>query len=100
VSGLLAGGPAGIASGPSTPNQLDHIFGRLESICRAAGTSLDNLLRVRAFVTDVRDGYAVYAALKEAVPSAPPTVCIAGVPEPLQVPGCSVIVDAVAYVPE
>jgi enamine deaminase RidA (YjgF/YER057c/UK114 family) len=100
VSGLLAGGPDGMASGPSTPSQLDHILGRLETLCRSAGTSLDSLLRVRAFVTDIDDGYSVFGALKAAVPSAPPTVCIAGVPGPLQVPGCSVILDAVAYVPE
>lgn len=100
VSGLLADGSQGVvATGPSAPSQLEHIFARLDRICQAAGTSVDNLLRVRAFITDVRDGYAVYAALKEAVRSAPPAVCIAGVPAPLQVPGCSVIVDAVAYVP-
>jgi hypothetical protein len=54
---------------------------------------------VRAFVTDVSDTYAVYAALKEAVPENPPCVAVTGVPSPLQVPGCSVVVDAVAYIP-
>lgn len=100
VSGLLAGGRDGLHSGPSTPSQLEHIFRRLDKVCRAAGTSLDNLLRVRAFVTDAEDGYAVYATLKKEVPSAPPAVCISGVPGPLQIPGATVIVDAVAFVPE
>jgi len=100
VSGLLAPNHEELASPASTPDQLQRIFARLDAICRAAGTSINNLLRIRAFVTDVQDGYAVYAALKGAVASEPPSVCISGVPGPLQVPGSSVIVDAVAYVPE
>ncbi|MGH7862036.1 MAG: RidA family protein [Candidatus Dormibacteraceae bacterium] len=100
VSGQLAPDADNPSRPTSTPDQLARIMIRLDSVCRAAGTSMDNLLRVRAFVTDVEDGYAVYAALKGAVASEPPSVCISGVPGPLQVPGCSVIVDAVAYVPE
>jgi enamine deaminase RidA (YjgF/YER057c/UK114 family) len=100
ISGQIAGGPDGLKTAPDTPSQLAYIFGRIDEICRAGGTSLTNLLRVRAYVTDVRDSYAVYAILKQLVPSNPPCVCITGVPGPLQVPGCSVIVDAVAYAPD
>jgi enamine deaminase RidA (YjgF/YER057c/UK114 family) len=99
ISGQLAGDPGGLLTAPDTPSQLRYIFNRLADICEAGGTSLQNLLRVRAYVTEVEDTFAVYAALKEAVPSNPPCVAIAGVPGPLQVPGCTVIVDAVAYVP-
>ncbi len=99
TSGIMAGGTGGLVTGPDTPSQLSHIFGRLGEICEAGGTSLDNLLRIRAYVTDPSDTFAVYAALKQAVPADPPCVCITGVPAPLQVPGASVIVDGVAYVP-
>ncbi|MEY2533974.1 MAG: hypothetical protein QOF29_1884 [bacterium] len=81
-------------------DQLDEIFGTLDEICRAAGTTLANLVRLRAFVTDPQDAYAVYTALKEAVPSDPPTVAVTAVPGPLLVPGALVAVDAVAFVPE
>ena len=100
VSGQIAGDGDGLKSGPSTANQLGHIFSRLEKICEVGGTSLRNLLRIRAYLTDVRDTGAVYAALKRAVPSDPPCVAITGVPGPLQWPGATVNVDAVAYVPD
>ena len=100
VSGRIAGDGDGLKSGPSTANQLGHIFSRLEKICEVGGTSLRNLLRIRAYLTDVRDTGAVYAALKRAVPSDPPCVAITGVPGPLQWPGATVIVDAIAYVPD
>ena len=100
ISGQLAGDADGLRTAPDTPSQLAYIFRRLDDICQAGGTTVQNLLRLRAYVTDVRDTYAVYSALKAAVPSDPPCVAITGVPGPLQVPGCSVIVDAVAYVPD
>jgi enamine deaminase RidA (YjgF/YER057c/UK114 family) len=100
ISGQLAGDAGGLLTAPDTPSQLAFIFRRLGEICEAGGTSLDNLLRVRAFVTDVHDTYAVYAALQAAVPSDPPCVAISGVPGQLQIPGCTVVVDAVAYVPD
>lgn len=100
ISGQLAGGRDGLHTAPDAPSQLSYVFRRLDEICEAGGTMLANLLRVRAYVTDVRDVYAVYAALREAVPEDPPCVAVTGVPGPLQVPGCSVVVDAVAYVPE
>jgi len=99
TSGQLGGGKDGLAGDGSTQAQLEEIFRRLEVICRAGGTSLDNLLRLRAYVTDPDDAQYVYAALKKAVPHNPPVVSITGVPGPLQVDGCTVIVDAVAHVP-
>lgn len=84
--GAARRGTDGLLTAPGTPSQLGYIFERLAAICETGGTSLDNLLRVRAFVTDVRESYAVYAALRKAVPSDPPCVAITGVPAPLQVP--------------
>jgi enamine deaminase RidA (YjgF/YER057c/UK114 family) len=100
TSGLLAGDADGLRSAADTPSQLAYVFRRLGAICEAGGTSLQNLVRLRAFVTDPADGYAVYAALREAVPEDPPCVAVTGVPGPLQIPGCSVVVDAVACVAE
>ena len=100
ISQLAAGDRSGPHSAPDARSQLEYIFGRLDEICRAGGTELSNLVRLRAFVTDVRDSSAVYAALRDAVPSNPPSVVVTGVPGPLPIPGGSMIVDGVAYVPE
>ncbi len=100
ISQLAAGGPSGPHSAPNARAQLDYIFGRLDEICQAGGTELKNLVRLRAYVADTADAPAVYAALRDAVPSDPPTVMVTTVPGPLPVPGGSIILDAAAYVPE
>lgn len=99
ISGQYAGGADGLRSGADTASQLDYIFGRLDEICRAGGTSLDQLVRVRAFLADERDSYLVYGALKNAVPSDPPSVVVTSVPGPFPIPGATVMMDAVAHVP-
>lgn len=77
--------------------EIDNIFEKIDTTCRNGGTSLGNLLRLRALVTHPGDALAVYAALRKAVPSNPPVVCIVVVPA-LYVSGCSVALDAVAYI--
>lgn len=99
ISGQLAGGPDGLRSGANVQSQLEHLFERLDAICAAGGTSIANLVRLRAFLLDPRDAGVVYQTLKRVVPSDPPTVVVAGVPGPFQVPGCTVLLDGVAYVP-
>ena len=100
ISGQLAGDESGLLTEPDGISQVRYAFSRIEEICRAGGTDLSNLVRLRAWVTDIEDSYHVYDVLRERMPSDPPTVSITTVPGPLYVPGCSVIVDAVAYVPE
>ena len=97
TSGVLAGGPGGLETGEDAASQVKHVFGRIADICEAGGTSIDKLLRVRAYVLDESDDRAVYDGLREAVPSDPPCVAITSVPGPLQVPGARVMIDAVAY---
>jgi enamine deaminase RidA (YjgF/YER057c/UK114 family) len=99
ISGILAGDAGGLRSGESTASQVDYIFSRFDEICRAGGTSLSNLLRVRAYVTEPSDGYLVHGALRHAVPSSPPCVTVNEVRGPLYLPGSTVMIDAVAYAP-
>ena len=70
--------------------------GTLDATCKAGGTSIDRLVRLRAFLTDPEEAPLVYGALKKAVPSNPPTVMVTGVPGPFPVPGATVMLDAVA----
>jgi enamine deaminase RidA (YjgF/YER057c/UK114 family) len=99
ISGQLAAHVRDSSSGPDIRLELEAIFERLDAICRAGGTELSNLLQLRAFVTDLADGYAVHATLKAVVEDDPPTVLITEVPGPMILPGCTVTVDGVAYVP-
>ena len=89
-------------NGPTTDGgvdaELDYIFGRIASLCAEGESSMSDLLRVRAFVTNEAAGYAFYAKLKATIPNDPPVSAVVVVPPPLHIPGCSITVDAVAYV--
>lgn len=98
ISGQLPGDSEGLSCKADSTSQIEFLFGRLDHICRAAGTSISNLVRLRAFVTDPADAPTVYSVLRELVPVDPPTVQVATVPAPLPVPGAVAILDAVAYV--
>ncbi|HLJ60207.1 MAG TPA: hypothetical protein VKZ50_10790 [bacterium] len=83
--------------GAGAAREITNIFEKIDTTCRNGGTTLGNLLRLRALVTRPDDALAVYAALRRAVPSDPPAVCVVVVPS-LYVSGCSIALDAVAYV--
>lgn len=99
TSGLVAGDEHGLATGIGVDDQLQHIFGRLEELCEVGSTRMSEMLMLRAFLTDITDAPAVYSALRKAVPDEPPAVVVTQVPSPLQVEGCTVMVDAVFHVP-
>ena len=98
ISGQYAGGADGLNTKAATKDQLEYIFGTLDATCKAGGTSIDRLVRLRAFLADPEDAPLVYAALKKAVPSDPPTVLVTGVHGALPIPGATVMMDAVAEV--
>lgn len=100
ISQQYAGDRGGLRSAEDTESQVRFIFDRIGELCRQAGTTPENLVRVRAFVLDPDDGYLVYERLRELMPADPPTVAITAVPGPLLLPGASVFLDAVAYVPD
>lgn len=99
ISGTFAGGPGGLRTDGDTASQVDYILGRFAEVCSAGGTDLANLLRLRAYVLDASDGYLIHSALREAVPNDPPCLAINEVRAPLQLPGATVMMDAVAWVP-
>ena len=76
--------------------EIEHILENIAAICGNAGTALGNLLRVRALVRQPEDARTVYTALRRAVLGAPPVVCIVLSPPPAS--GCTVALDAVAYI--
>ncbi len=79
--------------------QFDLILQRIESICSAAGTGLDNLVQLRLFLPDLSRLGEVLPVWYNAFGSHTPTGTALGV-GPLLVPGCLVLADAIAYVPD
>jgi len=78
--------------------EVADILAKISETCANAGTDLSNLLRVRVLLARAEDAGAFSAALRTAVPSEPPTVCMAVLPSPLPTPDATVAIDAVAFV--
>jgi len=82
----------------SAEAQADCIFGNIEKLCAAAGTSFSNVARVLIFLTDTADFYAVYKAWERRSGGRPLPFAAIEVP-PLPVPGATVMIEAWAYAP-
>lgn len=102
ISGQMAYDEAdGARSSPASPKaQMNRILETTGDICDAAGTSLDNVVRTQCFFTDLE----YYSDAMEAWesrfdPGNRPAMATVEVGEPLLVPGCSVLLNTIAYVP-
>ncbi|MCC7107438.1 MAG: hypothetical protein IT307_20055 [Chloroflexi bacterium] len=84
--------------GASAQAQMRQILTAAQSICQAAGTSLDNLVRVIQFHTDLQDFYPTYRVWQEFLPGQPIPFSAVRVPG-MPAPGCSVMVDMWVYAP-
>ena len=80
-------------------DEADAILDAAARICAAAGTSLENVVRVQQFHTDIADFYAVHRAWGRRLPGRPIPFSAIEVPGPLPVPGCSVMMDLWVYAP-
>jgi enamine deaminase RidA (YjgF/YER057c/UK114 family) len=109
LSGLLAierGGlieaarpdPAQPFFGSSIQAQMDYLLRNAERICRAAGTSLANVVRIQQFHTDLRDFHPACQVWQQHLPGQPLPVSAVEVPF-IPVPGCTVQLDLWVYVP-
>jgi enamine deaminase RidA (YjgF/YER057c/UK114 family) len=79
--------------------QMRAILGQAKAICEAAGTGLANVVRAQIFYTDLRDLASSMEVWADAFPKDPPACTIVQVHDKLHVPGCSILVDLIAYVP-
>ena len=109
ISGLLAidgGGlidaarpdPAQPFFGSSVQSQMDHLLNNAEEICRAAGTSLANVVRIQQFHTDLGDFFPAYQVWQQHLPGQYLPFSAVEVPF-LPVPGCTVQLDLWVYAP-
>ena len=64
-----------------------------------AGTSLEHVVRIQQFHTDLREFYPTYQVWERYLPGRPLPFSAVQVPAPLPVPGCTVLLDLWVYAP-
>lgn len=110
ISGLMAFDGLGLApsveADPRQPYfsssveaQAEYIIDNIEKLCRAAGTTLSNVVRVLQFHTDIREFYPVYKVWERRLQGRPLPLSAVEVPSPLPVPGASLLIEAWVYAP-
>jgi 2-iminobutanoate/2-iminopropanoate deaminase len=99
VSGQGATVPeTGELAGPDVATQTEQVFKNMESILKAAGSSLQHVLRCGVFIVDMREFdemNAVYERMMAGNKPARTTVQVTSLP----IVGLRVEIDAIAYVP-
>jgi enamine deaminase RidA (YjgF/YER057c/UK114 family) len=103
-SGLMAVGRdghiVGNAVSPDFPGlahagygQAEAVYGYAEALCRAAGTTMDRLLRAQYFVSDIAAFPGIAMAWSSRYGARPhPFVCVQA-PQPMPAPGAALIAD-------
>ncbi len=84
--------------GSAVQLQMTHLLAQAERICRKAGTTLANAVRVQQFHTDLADFNAAYQVWQQQVPGQHLPFSAIEVPA-LGVPGAVVMLDLWVYVP-
>ena len=79
--------------------QADVILDNMARLCKAAGTSLANTVRVLLSLIDMREFYPVYKAWERRLGGQPLPFSAVEVPGPLPVPGATVMMEAWVYCP-
>jgi enamine deaminase RidA (YjgF/YER057c/UK114 family) len=79
--------------------QMECLLDEAERICRAAGTSLENVVRIQQYHTDLSELYAACSVWQRRLRGKPLPLSAIEVPAPLIVPGCTVQLDLWVYAP-
>ena len=99
LSNLMAVNERGSLAVPAeVKSQMDHILACAERICRKAGTTLANVVRVQQFHTDLGDFDAAWQVWDRRLPDQYLPFSAIEVPA-LGVPGAVVMLDLWVYVP-
>ena len=110
ISGLMAADRNGLAPSaardPRQPwfsspaeMQAELIIGNIKRLCEAAGTSLENVVRLQQFHTDISEFHAVYKVWERHLAGRPLPFSAVEVPAPLPLPGASVLIEVWVYAP-
>jgi enamine deaminase RidA (YjgF/YER057c/UK114 family) len=84
--------------GSAVQLQMEHMLAQAERICRKAGTSLANVVRVQQFHTDLADFNAAWQVWDRHLPGQYLPYSAIETPA-LAVPGAVVMLDLWVYVP-
>lgn len=104
ISGLMAGDEAGLAAAvrrnPAYPYgshaaaaQMRDIMEQASALCKAAGTSISNAVRMLTVHTDLAEYQSAYDVRKEYFTDGLPASTTIKVPGPLVIPGCTIATD-------
>ena len=110
LSGRHAADASGIAPSarphPASPflvspgsEELRVMLEDAAAICEAAGGSLQDMVRVQLFGTDLREIAPALGPWRDAFAAAPPAVTVVGVTGPHIIPGLTLASDLTAYIP-
>jgi enamine deaminase RidA (YjgF/YER057c/UK114 family) len=85
--------------GAPAHHEMQAILSAADDICRTAGASLSNLLRVNHFVGDLAVVDPALRAWQEKLDGAPIPFGAVRMPSPMPVPGCNITADMWVYHP-
>jgi enamine deaminase RidA (YjgF/YER057c/UK114 family) len=85
--------------GAPAHHEMQAILSAADDICRTAGASLSNLVRVNHFVGDLAVVYPALRAWQEKLAGAPIPFGAVRTPSPMAVPGCNITADMWVYHP-
>lgn len=108
ISGLIACDEGGLISaarpdprqphfGSTAKAQMRHILDQAEALCAAAGASLDNVVRIQQFQTDLREFPQTVETWRERLGGRPLPMSAVGVPGPLPVRDATIQLDLWVY---
>lgn len=98
--GPIAGARRGAGrSRPGIRAQMEYLLDVAAEGCRICGTSLENVLRIQQFHTDLGDFEPACRVWLGRLGGRPLPISAVQVPGPLLVPGCTVLLDLWVYVP-
>lgn len=83
----------------SVKAQMRSMLERAQAICVQAGTSLENIVRMQHFHTDLNELLPALEVWQEFLPGRPLPFTAVGVPQHMPAPGVSVLLDLWVYVP-
>jgi enamine deaminase RidA (YjgF/YER057c/UK114 family) len=95
LAGVTAGGPDGIRGGDSMYEQTVAVFTKIRHLMEAAGGTMDDIVRLLVFVTDIGRREDVLRARRPFFSGDPPASTLVEV-SALVVPGLLVEVEATA----
>ena len=79
--------------------EMKKILADIDVICQEAGGSINDLVKMQIFATELNDMPGAIESMKEVFSDAAPAVNIIGVTGPHVIPSLSLATNLIAYIP-